>query len=787
VSDYDFKGLSPIDFETFARDLLSASEGLSFTTFRVGRDGGVDLEATMADGSRLVAQCKHTPSATRSVTLRAIAKEQKKWVKQTLPSRYMWVTSADLSHQTHLDMPAKAHPLPLNVSDIWGKGRLNEVLSQPDCRHVERRHYKLWLESSEAMRQVLDASAWSRGDVLRRRIKRNLSVYVDHPSYDAAAEKLDRERMCLLAGGPGVGKTTLAEVILLRYAESGYRVFVLDDNMSEAFRYLDMDENVFFYYDDFVGQTDAAEFRSRGEVSGLAELIAEVRASSGDGHQRRLLLTSRDQVFQQAMSISDALRHLNLTPARFQVTVKNLSPIVKSRIIYNHLYASNMPRVERVKLAKQTPQLMAACHHPNFSPRLVSLVVQRSATSAATLMDDLLRTLEDPADIWQGSFHNLSMAARRLLLALATMPSEGCEESLLRLTAGIETADLPLATDETAGSWIAVIRQHGNRFWRFADPSCRDFAFNYIQRNPGLISDIIQRVQTLDHMLLLLEYGRDPQTFDYSLFDETTHPAIGEQLLKNMEVVRDRVQALTERELQSTNLPKYRNSLTAQRFKILDRALRGLDIMGGLESWDDRSADWLSAEVRSCINKMKVGDPGQPLFYFVRSLLGLSSSGNRLMRPRPVSIAKILRSPAYELFGRFVPLVSDEDDLLAVMHISEQASFEINRDRLKALANDLVHEIFDSAENEESEWEIDEAIEKIRDITDFFDLDMDLEIEELEERKRTLAEEDENREGTPAPVAPSGSRREVPALSGLTDTEFMTEMFLRFGTDEDEG
>ncbi|RQQ59947.1 restriction endonuclease [Burkholderia stagnalis] len=55
---YDFRTLSPIDFELLVRDLLQAELGITMESFGPGKDGGIDFRFSMADQD-VVVQAKH--------------------------------------------------------------------------------------------------------------------------------------------------------------------------------------------------------------------------------------------------------------------------------------------------------------------------------------------------------------------------------------------------------------------------------------------------------------------------------------------------------------------------------------------------------------------------------------------------------------------------------------------------------------------------------------------------------------------------------------------------------
>jgi HJR/Mrr/RecB family endonuclease len=74
MPDYDFKQLSPYDFENLSRDLLQADEGLRLESFKTGRDGGIDFR--FAHGSsKSIVQCKHYATTAFAGLLRELRKE----------------------------------------------------------------------------------------------------------------------------------------------------------------------------------------------------------------------------------------------------------------------------------------------------------------------------------------------------------------------------------------------------------------------------------------------------------------------------------------------------------------------------------------------------------------------------------------------------------------------------------------------------------------------------------------------------------------------------------------
>ncbi|MDX3636655.1 restriction endonuclease [Streptomyces europaeiscabiei] len=95
LADYDFRTLSPNDFEILIRDLLEAEYGWRLEAFGRGRDGGIDLRASTTEGN-VVVQCKHYLGSSFS-DLRSSARLEALKMDKEKPDRYLFVTSQNLN------------------------------------------------------------------------------------------------------------------------------------------------------------------------------------------------------------------------------------------------------------------------------------------------------------------------------------------------------------------------------------------------------------------------------------------------------------------------------------------------------------------------------------------------------------------------------------------------------------------------------------------------------------------------------------------------------------------
>lgn len=65
------------------------------------------------------------------------------------PASYIVVTSLPLSRENKLEIQAIFSPYIKEIGDIFGQEDLNDLISSH--RDIEKKHYQLWLSSTEVL------------------------------------------------------------------------------------------------------------------------------------------------------------------------------------------------------------------------------------------------------------------------------------------------------------------------------------------------------------------------------------------------------------------------------------------------------------------------------------------------------------------------------------------------------------------------------------------------------------------------------------------------------------
>ena len=428
MADYDFTAcLSPLDFELLSKDLLEAALGIQFENFSEGRDKGIDLRYApvrshgravfKSESSRslrkppeLIVQCKRY-SSFASLKSELKNKELSKITKLN-PARYILTTSVSLSPQQAEELKALLSPFVQSTGDIYGSERLNSILTK--YGEIERRHIKLWVTSAGVLDSIINAGTHV---VSREEVERTVAaakIYVRNTSFDEALTILKNHRVCIISGLPGIGKTTLARMLLLYFYERDFDVVKIESDISEARAVSYHKRPRFYYYDDFLGQTAQADKLNKNEDQKLLDFMASIR----DSKDSVFVLTTREYILNQAKLHYEKLAREKFDHRTCIIDLAKYSRRIRAQILYNHLHFSNLPRPHLENLVTQRGYVQIV-DHKNYNPRVIQYltdVIWIGETPSTEYLALFLRNLDNPVEIWGHAFRNqLSDKSRHLL------------------------------------------------------------------------------------------------------------------------------------------------------------------------------------------------------------------------------------------------------------------------------------------------------------------------------------------------------------------------------------
>ena len=547
MTTYNFSEISDFEFEALCRDLLQEELGLSLELFSPGPDGGIDIRyigSIENEANVIVAQCKRWAANSFPKLLRHLSKEELPKIRKLTPQRYIVMTSVELTPGRKEKIAKALKPWIHTSSDVMGKHDVSGLLAKHS--EVERRHIKLWLTSTEVLDALLNSEVFNRSEDTLDQARHQLRLWVPNPSFTRAREILDTDRVCVISGAPGIGKTMLANVLAAGYASRQYQLVAISDDIDEGERSWRSNIRQVFLYDDFLGHVTYGELRLRkNEQSRLAQFMERVRRSE----KKRFILTTREYILSEAMHHYERFSDMELTSSKSIISLEDYTQLIRGRILYNHLFFSDLPSNLKTALMPNE-RYWDVIRHQNYNPRVVEHAVRlpRGASlSPSEFVSSILATLDDPVKVWEVIFENLPEMARRVLLAVASLPTEVFLEDVQHVVRGLSDGDFTASRFKSAigmieGTFIDLREakpgtNSRHRIVVIRDPSVRDYLWARLEAVEGEADALLKSAIFFEQCVILYEGRSHANAMRTTLLSGTRVQTRAREVVSHEEVV----------------------------------------------------------------------------------------------------------------------------------------------------------------------------------------------------------------------------------------------------------
>ncbi len=513
--NYNYQNLSDVDFESLSKDLLGKKLKMEFERFTSGRDGGIDLRCAKDKDGETVVQCKHYKDTRLLIS--SLKKEVQK-VDQIKPKRYIVITSASLTKKNKESIKKLFQPFIKRTTDILGKHDIDDLLKI--YKDIEINHYKLWLSSSNVLDRILNSKVYNESEFLLENINERINIYVQNESFKEAVKILNNKNHVVISGIPGIGKSTLAYIIAYYLLGKEFEEFIfMSDSVEVGLQHYSAGKKQVFLFDDFLGKSLLENKLNTNEEQKIINFIKQISKSK----DKVLIITTREYVLNQAREKYEAFSHFNWKESKCIVDLSKYTKLIRAKILYNHLYFSDLPK-KYIKKILDDKNYLKIIDHPNYSPRVIEQVMLNGKWKEVGDGDFFVALdnyLSNPHLVWDHTFRiNISEVGRVILLILLSL---GETTSSSDLYSAVESyseqvgkikefnqIEFKKALKELEDTFIVLNKDINNLVVvQFQNPSIQDFLLNFLKENNSYRKDIIQGAAFFNQLFTIFSFEEE--------------------------------------------------------------------------------------------------------------------------------------------------------------------------------------------------------------------------------------------------------------------------------------
>lgn len=526
--------LNPEEFEHFAADIAKIKYGNEeIQTFAPGKDSGIDATDNVNSPTIVIQAKRWNPRKQISTAIDDMRKEINK-IDNTASSfgwidsfKYVVITSLEISPGRSKELIETAQNKEIDFELIDGSklqnlarnSKYKEVFEEFEL--INKPLYQLFQKE-----ELMNTIGMESQEFLNSFSLFNLRFFVETTPFFKAISSLKENRMLVLHGNPGVGKSTMCAMlgnIMAKNSEA--KVVVFSRSVSEIqsvrdlfFKNFKNKENALVViFDDFLGQNsltmEESQFRK------IEELLTTVKFNEN----LYVIFNSRTQILTTATksnnSFSNFIEDLSTSNSKILIDSSELNLEDRGRIFrkifesqYNRLISGEEKNAHELsdKYKSLGRNFNKILEHPNFNPRLIEQIAKNYNHTSQSFTSLVLDTFKNPSYLYDEIFEKLAIEEKYLLFVI--LLNKNTYFDILSLRNIIE--HLPVRRDFSVDitleklkeSWIktSLISTEAdlNKIQiDFANPSVRDYLNMKIQTLGNMKNEILKDAVYLDLLL----------------------------------------------------------------------------------------------------------------------------------------------------------------------------------------------------------------------------------------------------------------------------------------------
>ncbi|WP_413518328.1 hypothetical protein [Carnobacterium maltaromaticum] len=523
--------LTPTDFEAFANRVSGILFNKTIIGFGEGKDDGIDGVDDIVTPT-IVIQSKRYQSRTSPSSFVNTAKKEIDKIRMA-SSKYNWknhyeyviITSSKLNPASRKTIRDYAGELMSSDNNIIDGNVLKDF-------SFIKEYEKVFVDYDLIDKKLIDLLKNNKQECISLESRDYFSdfdskYFVETEVLYNLFDLLNKERIAVLTGDPGVGKTTMCKMIgNLFSSKCDGDYLILERNIDEIQNVIEMynlyfrqekSKKLFIVFDDFLGRTvlDTSE----RQIKKLRMLYSLVSNSDN----LYVLLNSRTQILNAAKNEDLEFGKLidDKDNKKVTIDISKYSPVEKARIFRKNIeFEFDAQSVSEKKIMNTKycelingKKYRTIVNHRNFNPRLIGLIASQSLESKGNYFEYCTKALSNPSQLYEGLFKKLSDAHKLFLVCLYCFEEypillSEMENSFVEIIQN-DNYDLREIEQDLEESWIVIKNDESLKNERidFANPSIIDFIsikktknslFLTISKQTRYLSQIVKSVNTLE-------------------------------------------------------------------------------------------------------------------------------------------------------------------------------------------------------------------------------------------------------------------------------------------------